>query len=158
MSPRERAAALLLVLMNEHLPAGVVRDVVLRARAIDDRDFEAHAELAALAYREAHYLLDGTSPDEEPEPEPEEEPAALQALDESKFMAHRQLAPLGGDVLDEAMVDWLDLFDDRISSDVHFAAAVNEAVDAGREATEETAQLVAERVREMAAASERGAD
>lgn len=154
MSPRERTAALLLVLMNEHLPAGVVRDVVLRARAIDDRDFEAHAELSALAYREAHYLLEGT---EEPEPDKQgdDEAAPVQQLDEAKFMAQRQLAPIGGDVLAESMAEWVDLFDDRISGDAHFAAAVNEAAEAGRPTTEETAKLVADRVRELAAASER---
>lgn len=147
MKAKERVAALLLVLMNEKLPAGVVRDVVLRARAIDDRDFEAHAELAAAAYREAHYLLDGT---DEPEPEEEkddDEPPALQAVE---AVEGGGVKPLGSEVFDEPMLKWLDIFDDRIGGSEHFVEAVNEAVEAGRPATEATAQLVAERVHELA--------
>lgn len=158
MKAKERVAALLLTLVREELPADRVREMALRARAIDARDFEANAELSAWAYREAFYLLDGTEPDEDPDPEAADdgEAAPVQALDAAKFAASRQLAPIGGDVLAETMAEWLDLFDDRISGDPHFAAAVNEAAEAGRPTTEETAKLVADRVRELAAASERG--
>lgn len=50
----------------------------------------------------------------------------------------------------ESMRGFLDLFDDRIRRSPHFWPAVNEAAAAERRADDDTARIVADRVRELA--------
>lgn len=47
------------------------------------------------------------------------------------------------------MAEWVDLFDDRLRNSPHFVTAVNEAVEEGRPADQDTARMVADRVREL---------
>lgn len=82
------------------------------------------------------------------EPDPESE-QAVQAIDVEVFGSAEILRPLGAEKFDPRMHAWLDLFDDRLRGSKHFPAAVNEAADAGRIVSGDTARLVGQRVREM---------
>jgi hypothetical protein len=56
----------------------------------------------------------------------------------------------GQEGLSETMRGFLDLFDDRLRRSPYFWPAVNEAAAAERRADEDTARLVADRIRELA--------
>lgn len=88
--------------------------------------------------------------DEPDEPaEEKDESQGVQAIVAGRHGSSDILLPLGAEEFDPRMAKWLDLFDDRLRMSAHFVTAVNEAADAGREANDETARLVAERVREL---------
>lgn len=52
--------------------------------------------------------------------------------------------------LSSEMIEWIDLFDDRLRESPFFVEAVNEAADAGCVLGEDTARVVAARIRELA--------
>lgn len=142
----EKTAALIYLLMRDHLPVAVVTRLVGEAQM----QTAYEPELGALAYRLGNMLDD----DGEPEAEPEAEAGELADLQPIMASDDGGFNTFDGSDLSDAMVDWLDLFDDRIRSDPFFVEAVNDAVEAGRATSDDTARLVAGRVSELREARE----
>lgn len=90
-------------------------------------------------------------PLEDDAPEEPDEPDTLQTLMAGSFGNAATLEPRDADELSPAMAEWLDRFDDRLRMSPRFVDAVNEAADADRVANEDTARMVAARVRELEA-------
>lgn len=82
----------------------------------------------------------------------EVEPDAVQATEARMVGNAHVLTGFDGGELSAPMIAWLDEFDDRVKMSRHFVQAVNEAAASGLAANMDTAELVAERVRELAAA------
>lgn len=158
----EKTVGFVYLLLRDHLPAGVVQRLVGESQMADSIEYTS--ELGALAYRFADLLEEDESSAAEKAKTDGDERAAglLQAIEAGDDGGYNTVGE--EEFISDEMVDWLDLFDDRLRSSPYFVAAVNEAAAAGRETDEETGVLVGERVREMkaqaeaAAAADRGGD
>jgi hypothetical protein len=157
----EKTTAFVYLLLRDHLPAGVVTRLVGEAQMSATIEY-GNTELGALAYRLADLLEDDDAAAKQPAGDDERTAGVLQAIEVGDDGGYNTVAE--EEFISDEMVDWLDLFDDRLRQSPHFVAAVNEAAAAGRETDEETAALVADRVRELkaqaeaAAAADRGGD
>lgn len=146
----EKTVAFVYLLLRDHLPAGVVQRLVGESQMADSIEYTS--ELGALAYRFADLLEDESGAVEKVAGDDEGPAGVLQAIEVGGDGGYNTVGE--NEFISDEMVDWLDLFDDRLKGSPHFVAAVNEAAAAGRYTDEETAQLVGARVKEMQAQAE----
>lgn len=92
------------------------------------------------------------------EEEPEEPEGPGPVFELTKDSDDRFVLTRDGQPPDQAQLEWLDLFDDRIRGQAQFLAAVNEAAERELPLDEDTARLVAARTRELAEAAARPKD
>lgn len=149
---RDQAAQLALLELAEGVQAGNVPIPGGELRAVLVPEEAAEQYLDVLAEQARSPVASGREDEGEDAGEARAVLKLGQREDGKIYMAGEDGRPLNG--WHVYMADWVDLFDDRLRRSPHFVAAVNEAAEGGRLANDDTARLVAERIRELSEAGD----